>query len=200
MTTQKTNPGNYFEDFTVGMELVHTSPRTVTEGDAALYTALYGPRFAPTSGATVAEALGYDRMPMDSMLVFHVVFGKTVPEVSLNAVANLGYAAGTFQAPVHAGDTLSARSEVMVTSGSPQATTEVNGARSFSTLTAKPWAETPWEMWMPTEAILRSPTHTPTCLWPSRVPASRPASASAATIARSMVSTNSGTLCTRMIG
>jgi 2-methylfumaryl-CoA hydratase len=113
MTTQKTNPGNYFEDFTVGQELVHTSPRTVTEGDAALYTALYGPRFAPTSGATVAEALGYDRMPMDSMLVFHVVFGKTVPEVSLNAVANLGYAAGTFQAPVYAGDTLSARSEVI---------------------------------------------------------------------------------------
>jgi len=41
------------------------------------------------------------------------VFGKTVPEVSLNAVANLGYAAGTFQAPVYAGDTLSARSEVI---------------------------------------------------------------------------------------
>ena len=57
MTTQKTDPGNYFEDFTVGQELVHTSPRTVTEGDAALYTALYGPRFAPTSGATTAEAL-----------------------------------------------------------------------------------------------------------------------------------------------
>ncbi len=115
MTTQaqKTDPGNYFEDFTVGMELVHTGPRTVTEGDAALYTALYGPRFAPTSGATVADALGYDRMPMDSLLVFHVVFGKTVPEVSLNAVANLGYAAGTFRAPVYAGDTLSARSEVI---------------------------------------------------------------------------------------
>ena len=113
MTTQKTDPGNYFEDFTVGQELVHTSPRTVTEGDAALYTALYGPRFAPTSGATTAEALGYERQPMDSMLVFHVVFGKTVPEVSLNAVANLGYAAGTFQAPVYAGDTLSARSEVV---------------------------------------------------------------------------------------
>lgn len=113
MTQAKTNPGNYFEDFTVGMELVHTSPRTVTEGDAALYTALYGARFATTSGATTATALGYDRQPLDPMLVFHVVFGKTVPEVSLNAVANLGYAAGTFQAPVYAGDTLSARSEVV---------------------------------------------------------------------------------------
>jgi 2-methylfumaryl-CoA hydratase len=57
--------------------------------------------------------MGMDRMPLDSMLVFHVVFGKTVPDVSLNAVANLGYAAGRFGLPVHAGDTLSARSEVV---------------------------------------------------------------------------------------
>ena len=60
----------------------------------ALYTALYGPRFAPTSGLTVARSMGLERMPLDSMLVFHVVFGKTVPDVSLNAVANLGYAGG----------------------------------------------------------------------------------------------------------
>lgn len=109
----KTVPGNYFEDFTLGQQLVHATPRTVTEGDVAMYTALYGPRFAPSSGATFAHAMGMDRMPLDSMLVFHVVFGKTVPDVSLNAVANLGYAAGRFGLPVHAGDTLSARSEVV---------------------------------------------------------------------------------------
>ena len=55
-------------------------------------------------------------------------------------------------------------------------------------------------MCTPTEAILRSPTHTPTCLWPSLVCASRPASASAATIAFSIVRMYSGTLATRMIG
>ena len=109
----KTVPGNYFEDFKLGQQLVHSTPRTVTEGDVAMYTALYGPRFAASSGATFAHAMGMDRMPLDSMLVFHVVFGKTVPDVSLNAVANLGYAAGRFGLPVHAGDTLSARSEVV---------------------------------------------------------------------------------------
>ena len=41
------------------------------------------------------------------MLAFHVVFGKTVPDISLNAVANLGYAAGRFGEPVYPGDTLS---------------------------------------------------------------------------------------------
>ncbi|MEI2828072.1 MAG: hypothetical protein V9F04_17930, partial [Dermatophilaceae bacterium] len=43
----------------------------------------------------------------------HVVFGKTVPDVSLNAVANLGYAAGVFGAPVYPGDTLTTTSEVI---------------------------------------------------------------------------------------
>jgi len=45
--------------------------------------------------------------------VFHIVFGKTVADISLNAVANLGYADGRFLAPVYPGDTLSATSEVI---------------------------------------------------------------------------------------
>lgn len=109
----KTNPGNYFEDFFVGQHLVHASPRTITVGDAALYTALYGPRFALTSGEVFAASMGMERMPLDALVVFHTVFGKTVPEVSLNAVANLGYAAGRFAAPVFPGDTLAAASQVI---------------------------------------------------------------------------------------
>ncbi len=109
----KTVPGNYFEDFRIGQEIVHATPRTVSEGDVAMYTALYGPRFAMTAGESFAQAMGMERMPLDSMLVFHVVFGKTVPDISLNAVANLGYAAGRFGVPVYPGDTLAARSEVI---------------------------------------------------------------------------------------
>lgn len=109
----KTNPGNFFEDFRVGQEIVHATPRTVTEGDVALYTALYGGRFALSSSAEFARAMGLERAPVDSLLVFHIVFGKTVPDISLNAIANLGYANGRFMAPVYAGDTLSTRSEVI---------------------------------------------------------------------------------------
>ncbi len=113
MTDSKTFSGNYFEDFAIGQELVHATPRTVTDGDVALYCALYGSRFALTSGATFARGLGMDRMPVESLLAFHIVFGKTVPDISLNAVANLGYAGGTFGTPVYPGDTITARSTVI---------------------------------------------------------------------------------------
>ena len=51
-------------------------------------------------------SIGYPRAPLDDLLVFHVVFGKTVPDISLNAVANLGYADCRFLKPVYPGDTL----------------------------------------------------------------------------------------------
>jgi 2-methylfumaryl-CoA hydratase len=109
----KTASGNFFEDFRLGQEIAHATPRTVTAGDRALYTALFGSRFALNSADTFARALGYREAPIDDWLVFHIVFGKTVPDISLNAVANLGYAEGVFGAPVYAGDTLSARSTVI---------------------------------------------------------------------------------------
>jgi 2-methylfumaryl-CoA hydratase len=109
----KTISGNYFEDFQLGQQLIHATPRTVTEGDVALYTALYGTRFALTSSASFAAALGLERAPLDSMLAFHLVFGKTVPDISLNAVANLGYAKGRFGQPLYPGDTVSASSTVI---------------------------------------------------------------------------------------
>ncbi|HFQ15420.1 MAG TPA: hypothetical protein ENK41_03620, partial [Rhodobacteraceae bacterium] len=109
----KTGAGNYFEDFAVGQKLVHSTPRTLTTGDVALYTALYGSRFAVQSSDEFARAIGYERAPVDDFLVFHIVFGKTVADISLNAVANLGYAEGRFLAPVFPGDTLSTTSEVI---------------------------------------------------------------------------------------
>jgi 2-methylfumaryl-CoA hydratase len=109
----KNNPGNFFEDFRLGQTIAHATPRTVTTGDAALYTALYGSRFAVQSSAAFAQAIGYPNAPIDDLLVFHIVFGKTVPDISLNAVANLGYADCRFLKPVFPGNTLSARSEVI---------------------------------------------------------------------------------------
>ena len=109
----KTNPGNYFEDFRLGQVIRHATPRTVTEGDQSLYTALYGMRFAVQSSDAFAQAIGYPRAPVDDLLTFHIVFGKTVPDISLNAVANLGYAECRFLSPVYPGDTLSTVSEVI---------------------------------------------------------------------------------------
>jgi 2-methylfumaryl-CoA hydratase len=109
----KTSSGNYFEDFRLGQVIDHATPRTLTSGDAALYAALYGSRFAVQSSDAFAAAIGYGRAPIDDLLVFHMVFGKTVPDISLNAVANLGYADCRFLAAVYPGDTLRATSEVI---------------------------------------------------------------------------------------
>ncbi|WP_454718485.1 MaoC family dehydratase [Caulobacter segnis] len=109
----KTDPGHFFEDFRLSQRLVHATPRTVTTGDVALYTALYGPRFSLFSSDEFAKSCGLSAAPVDPLIAFHVVFGKTVPDISLNAVANLGYAEGRFLAPVFPGDTLSAVSDVI---------------------------------------------------------------------------------------
>jgi 2-methylfumaryl-CoA hydratase len=111
--TLKSDPGNFFEDFMVGDELVHATPRTVTEADAAIYTGLTGSRYALYSADTFAQDCGLEGAPIDPLLAFHVVFGKTVPDLSLNAVANLGYADGRFLRAVYPGDTLRAVSEVI---------------------------------------------------------------------------------------
>jgi 2-methylfumaryl-CoA hydratase len=109
----KSNPGHFFEDFRCGQVLRHATPRTVTEGDLALAMALYGGRYALFSSDPFAANCGLGAAPIDPLLAFHIVFGKTVPDISLNAVANLGYAEGRFLAPVYVGDTLRAESEVI---------------------------------------------------------------------------------------
>lgn len=109
----KMSSGHFFEDFTLGQVIEHSTPRTLTSGDVALYTALYGSRFAVQSSESFAQAIGYEKAPLDDLLVFHTVFGKTVPDISLNAVANLGYAECRFLKPVFPGETLSAKSTVI---------------------------------------------------------------------------------------
>jgi 2-methylfumaryl-CoA hydratase len=112
-SVNKTAAGRFFEDFRIGETIRHATPRTLRDGDASLYSAVYGSRFAPQSADTFARAIGYPASPIDDLLAFHVVFGKTVPDISINAVANLGYADCRFLKPVYPGDTLSSVSIVI---------------------------------------------------------------------------------------
>ena len=105
--------GNFFEDFRLGQVFDHATPRTVGAGDAALYLALTGSRFAVNCSDPFAQDIGYRAAPLDDVLVFNLVFGKSVPDISLNAIANLGYADCRFGAPVYPGDTLRARSRII---------------------------------------------------------------------------------------
>ena len=109
----KTNPGRFFEDYTLGQVIAHAVPRTLSGGERALYHALYPARAALYSSDEFARACGLPQSPLDDLITFHTVFGKTVPDISLNAVANLGYAEGRWLAPVYPGDTLRAESTVI---------------------------------------------------------------------------------------
>ncbi len=109
----KTNAGRFFEDYELGEVIHHAVPRTLSGGERALYHALYPARHALYSSDDFARRSGLNQSPLDDMIVFHTVFGKTVPDISLNAVANLGYAEGRWLAPVWPGDTLRSQSEVI---------------------------------------------------------------------------------------
>lgn len=111
--SSKYRGGNFFEDFRLGMRIAHPTPRTVTLADQSLYIGLTGSRAALTSAAPVARRLGFERRPLEDLLVFHIAFGKTVPDISHNGVANLGYAQVCFTEPVFDGDTLQVTSEII---------------------------------------------------------------------------------------
>lgn len=102
--SEKGGLGNFFEDFALGESVQLPLPRTLTAGDVAVYTALTGDRTPMYTGPTGA---------VHPWLVFHTVFGQTVRYVSLNAVANLGYAGLVWTGAVHVGDTLSARVKII---------------------------------------------------------------------------------------
>ena len=103
----------YFEDYKLGEVINHSVPRTITSGDVSLYLATTGSRFALNYSKEYAENLGFERQPLDDILVFHMVFGRTVPDLSLNAIANLGYAGVKFSKSVFVGDTVTASSKIV---------------------------------------------------------------------------------------
>ena len=81
MAQAKTNKGRFFEDYKVGETLHHAVPRTVKDGERALYHALYPARHALYSSDQFAQSCGLPASPLDDMITFHIVFGKTVPYV-----------------------------------------------------------------------------------------------------------------------
>jgi 2-methylfumaryl-CoA hydratase len=109
----KLYPGNFFENFSLDQVLVHGTPRTITDGDTSFYTALTGSRYPLHCAAPMAQQLGLRQQTVDDLLAFHIGFGKTVADISYNAVANLGYADVRFLKSVYPGDTLRSQSRVI---------------------------------------------------------------------------------------
>lgn len=105
--------GNRYEDFTIGRRFDHHWGRTVQESDNTLFTTLtlhYNPCYFNREHAV---ATGYDDLIVNPLLVFNIVFGLSVEDLSEGGGPFLGVDALSHRAPVYVGDTLSASSEVV---------------------------------------------------------------------------------------
>lgn len=105
--------GNFLEDFSPNQVFHHAIPRTISDGDVSLYLALVGNRNPLHCSILTANNIGLNAAPIDDMLLFHIAFGRTVNDISLNAVANLGYANIQFKRNAYVGDTIRSESQVI---------------------------------------------------------------------------------------
>ena len=85
MGETKTNAGRFFEDFAVGQVIQHATPRTITEGDRALYGALYPTRFALPSSAEFAASVGLSGHPVEELIASFADLHSRVLERGLHA-------------------------------------------------------------------------------------------------------------------
>ena len=105
--------GRCFEDFEVGAVYDHRGGRTVTTTDNMWFTLLTMNTHPVHLDHAYAAQTEFGRPLVNSTFTLALVTGITVPDLSQNAVANLGWDAVRLPAPVFEGDTLYARSEVL---------------------------------------------------------------------------------------
>jgi itaconyl-CoA hydratase len=105
--------GRYLEDFQVGHVYRHAHGRTITQTDNTWFSLLTNNPHDVHSNADYASRTEFGRPLVVSTLTLAIVTGLSVPDVSQNAVANLGWENVRLPAPVFAGDTIHAESEVL---------------------------------------------------------------------------------------
>lgn len=105
--------GRFLEDFAVGDVYRHAHGRTITESDNTWFTLLTNNTHDLHYNADYASRTEFGRPVVVSTLTLAIVTGLSVADVSQNAVANLGWDAVKLTAPVFAGDTIYAESEVL---------------------------------------------------------------------------------------
>lgn len=110
---QPSRLGNYFEDFEKGDTIKHELSKTVFESDNNLFSLLTMNHHPLHTNADYASKNQQGRILVVGTLVFSLVVGMTVPDISGKAIANLGYESIDHLAPVYIGDTLYARTEIL---------------------------------------------------------------------------------------
>jgi len=105
--------GRHYEDFAIGDVYEHRPGRTITETDNTWFTLLTMNNHPLHFDAVYAAKSEFGRPLVNSCLTLSIVVGMSVSDVSYKAVGNLGWNDIKLPAPVYAGDTLYAESEVL---------------------------------------------------------------------------------------
>ncbi|MGA3140489.1 MAG: MaoC family dehydratase [Xanthobacteraceae bacterium] len=108
-----TPTGRYYEDFVVGDIYEHRPGRTITESDNINFSLMTMNQHPMHCDANFAAKSEFKQPLVNSALTLAVVVGMTVNDVSLKAIANLGWKNIDLTGPVFPGDTLYAESEVL---------------------------------------------------------------------------------------
>ena len=107
------NIGNYYEDFIVGETIEHSLSKTIFESDNNLFSLLTMNYHPVHTNADYASKQQHGKILVVGTLVFSLVVGLTVPDISGKAIANLDYESINHLAPTFIGDTLYAKTEVL---------------------------------------------------------------------------------------
>ncbi|MCF2876616.1 MULTISPECIES: MaoC family dehydratase [unclassified Tenacibaculum] len=105
--------GNYFEDFKVGETINHTLSKTIFESDNNFFSLLTMNHHPIHTNSDYAEKNQHAKVLVVGTLVFSVVVGMTVPDISGKAVANLEYESVNHLGPVFINDTIYASTTIL---------------------------------------------------------------------------------------
>ena len=105
--------GLYFEEFEVGGKIQHSLSKTIFESDNNFFSLLTMNHHPVHTNTDYAQNNQYGKILVVGTLVFSLVVGMTVPDISGKAIANLGYEDIEHLAPVFIGDTLYAETTIL---------------------------------------------------------------------------------------
>jgi len=105
--------GLYYEDFVEGEEIVHALSKTIFESDNNLFSLLTMNHHPVHTNLDYAQKNQHGKLLVVGTLVFSIVVGMTVPDISGKAIANLGYEDVKHLAPVFINDTLYAKTKIL---------------------------------------------------------------------------------------
>ncbi|WP_321532018.1 MaoC family dehydratase [uncultured Desulfuromonas sp.] len=105
--------GHYFDEFEVGDVVHHALSKTIFESDNNLFSLLTMNHHPVHTNLDYAERNQHGKLLVVGTLVFSIIVGMTVPDISGKAVANLNYEMIEHLEPVFVGDTLYAQTEIL---------------------------------------------------------------------------------------